>query len=221
MRCAEFEDRLNAVLDERLGLASDPELALHVEACAICRARAHEYRALMHALDTLVPPEAPSDMAARVLAELHPVPSGRWQRVSLATAAAALAAGLLVALVPVFNDGHRAANRTGRPPLVATVPSGPIAFEQWPLVASLPELADAGGEDPYAALAKWTGQNMGEAVLMVPGVGDSDDEQPEAIDDSSAWSAGSSVLRPVTDSVVTTFYLLIQSFPSLDSSHRS
>lgn len=100
MRCDEFENRLNEVLDERRAWLSDGELAAHARSCAVCRDLASSYDAALHALvATAVADAQPgvryaarghstgvSDLTARVLGELTadrtPLvgPSLRWLR---------------------------------------------------------------------------------------------------------------------------------------------
>ena len=111
MQCEEFEERLNAVLDERRRPEADAELRLHCENCPPCHQIASSYDALLDgfyalscatAAKSLEPADfGPSDLGVRVLAELRPVPAYRGR--SFIAIALATAATLLIALVPFFR----------------------------------------------------------------------------------------------------------------------
>ena len=58
MQCDEFEDRLNAVLDERRRPEWDTELSLHCENCAGCRQLAAAYDRLLDGFYALAAPDA-------------------------------------------------------------------------------------------------------------------------------------------------------------------
>ena len=112
MQCEEFEDRLNAVLDERGRVEWDAELDLHRETCAVCRHLASAYDTLLEGFFALAAPEAPEDMSLRVMAELTARPAERRRTISrklLATASLATAACLLVMAVQARNGAHSAA----------------------------------------------------------------------------------------------------------------
>lgn len=102
MQCRDFEQRLQASLDERRQPDWDIELRLHSQDCARCRDLAAAFGALMEGLHALPEPAAPSDLAARVVAELNrqPVvlPAGRVRRWASAAAAMATAATVLFAV---------------------------------------------------------------------------------------------------------------------------
>ena len=71
----------NLVLDERGRPECDAELSLHVEKCAECRHVAALYGALLDGFYALSAPQAPADMAARVLVDIGPRRSstrGTW-----------------------------------------------------------------------------------------------------------------------------------------------
>jgi len=68
MRCREFENRLNAVLDERLRPESDPLLAAHATHCDECRQLLSHQAALLDGLSQRNLPPLPRDFAGRVVA---------------------------------------------------------------------------------------------------------------------------------------------------------
>jgi hypothetical protein len=70
MHCAEFESRLNDVLDERLWLDSDPTLTAHVQHCRVCRELAASYEAMILGLEQSKVPAPSPAIAAGVLAAL-------------------------------------------------------------------------------------------------------------------------------------------------------
>jgi hypothetical protein len=101
MQCEEFEHRLNLVLDERGRPECDAELSLHAEACTECRHLAALYGALLEGFYALSAPQAPPDMAARVLVDIGPRRSNA--RGQIVYAALATAACLLVAIGPLVR----------------------------------------------------------------------------------------------------------------------
>jgi hypothetical protein len=247
MQCEEFEDRLNLILDERGRPECDAEFVLHVEACAECRHVAALYGALLDGFCALSAPDAPSDMAARVLVDLGPrrsTTSGRWAYAALATAAC-----LLVAIGPLVRwmspadsplaakaEPAPAAARTAsavalstanrRPAHTASPPNqhvllGPAMHESLPVFASLPILAG----DPYGELAKETGSGLAAIVRYVPGIGGARgiiDAESSVTDPEPAWAVQvSEGLRPVTDSVTNTLQLLLKALPVTDLASRS
>ena len=80
MQCAEFEDRLNAVLDQRQRPEWDAQLRGHMERCPLCHETARGYRAMLDGFCVLAAPEPPAEMAARVLGELRPPAFARAAR---------------------------------------------------------------------------------------------------------------------------------------------
>lgn len=71
MQCAEFEARLNDLLDERLRLDADFLLAEHARGCRECRSLAAAYEAVAAGLEQSRPGEPGADLAARVLADVE------------------------------------------------------------------------------------------------------------------------------------------------------
>src|SRR5262245_8944043 len=120
MKCDEFEDRLNEVLDERRRPEWEAELRLHCEGCAGCRELAGSYGVLLDGFYALKTPQPPADMGHRVVAELRVRRS-----VALATSAAAAvlatAAAVLVAVLPLLQSPSRrfeVVQSSAQPPLV-------------------------------------------------------------------------------------------------------
>lgn len=70
MQCAEFESRLNDLLDERLRLDADFLLAEHARGCRECRNLAAAYEAVVSGLEQSRPGEPRADLTARVLADV-------------------------------------------------------------------------------------------------------------------------------------------------------
>jgi hypothetical protein len=233
MLCEEFEDRLNAVLDERGRPECDAELRLHCELCPECRHVAAIYSALLDGFCALAAPAAPRDMAVRVLAELPVRPSGA-RRVALVSAALATAAGLLIVLFPLLRvpapeNPQVASDVLPKPALAAraaaeaslTSPS----LESMPILQSLPVLSGQGQGDVYGELVKETGSGLATIVRYVPGIGGTRgiiDAESNSGYDEPAWAVQvSEGLRPVTDSVTDTLNLLWQTLPVADLASRS
>ena len=109
MRCREFEDRMNDVLDQRLLPERDALLLHHVSECHSCRQLLDSQAALFAGLELLDTPPLPNQFAAIVLeissAIPGAVPSAQPRRKSTWLAiAAGLASLAAVVLVTVLID---------------------------------------------------------------------------------------------------------------------
>jgi len=232
MQCEEFEDRLNDVLDMRGRAECDPELHLHAETCPDCRRVAAEYDVLLDGFYALTGPAAPADMAARVLADLPARPL-RARYATLAGAALATAAALLLVLIPLVRSWPRDDSQTAQRSAPRSLP-GTVRLAQanvlratvpLPLLTSLPSLAGHSQGDLYGELAKETGHGLAAIVLYVPGVGGmrgiiDADSSPQSED--PAWAVQvSEGLKPVTDSVTDTLNLLLRALPGTKLASRS
>ena len=114
MRCEAFEDRLNAVLDERRRPEWDADLVEHTAGCPACRQLAAAYRILLDGFYELAIPDPPADLAERVLEDRARLrrPTIRWW---VATPALATAAALLLALFPWSQAPENAAPQNAAP----------------------------------------------------------------------------------------------------------
>jgi hypothetical protein len=228
MQCEEFEDRLNAVLDERGRVEWDAELDLHRETCPVCRHLASAYDTLLEGFFALAAPQAPEDMSLRVMAELTARPAERrrtFSRKLLAAVSLATAACLLVMAAHTYQGARSAAQIAAADDAKVTGQSDPAsatrtALEQFPLVPELLAIAESPDGDPYAGLAKETGQGLANVMLFVPGVGgsrgiiDAEDSAADGSEDDPAWAVQMSEgLKPLTDSVTDTVNLLLRSLP--------
>ena len=217
MQCDEFEDRINAVLDERGRLEWDAELSLHCDTCPRCREMAANYDALLDGFYALTAPQVPQDLALRVVADMRPRASSR-QRLAVAAAMLATAASLVLVAVPLFRGwSDRSQADASRRVASAGNPNETQPLEAIPFVPGLLAIADSPDGDPYAGLAKETGQGLANVILYVPGVGGGKgiiDVEADGAAGEPAWALQMSEgLRPISDSVTETFYLLLQSFP--------
>lgn len=232
MQCGEFEDRLNAVLDDRNRPEWDADLRLHCQSCASCRQLAAAYGALFDGFYALATPEAPLDMAARVMAELQPVPVSHARRRALLAAVMATAAALFVAALPLINSW-----RTPQQPVVAARPPQVSLVElaqalrdiPLPFLAFVPVMFSENDEAAYAELAKRTGRGLARVVLAVPGGGGQPDVAGSDADqiglgDERAWALVSEEFRPVTEPVTEgmadAINLLLKALPVTELASR-
>lgn len=152
MQCRDFEQRLQVSLDERRQPDWDIELRLHGQECARCRDLAAAFGAMMEGLQALPEPTAPSDLAARVVAELNrePVvlPAGRVRRWAGAAAAMATAATVLFAVGTTLRWSFTPPNQQVA---VATVaPQAALATPAAKVVESPAPIAVATNDTPSA-----------------------------------------------------------------------
>lgn len=232
MKCEEFEDRLNATLDDRRRPEWEPELRLHGEHCARCRDLAAAYGVLMDGFYAFATPDPPGDLAVRVVDELRSRPSTA-RRVTVASALLATAAAALFVL-PLWQINRSGDAPPAARPAVAQRSPAPVDWEpvDWEDTENLTVMQrmfvslsdDDESTDPYAELAKGTGQGLANVVLYMPTIGSS----PGMIAPGSVVSGNptwpqrmSEGLRPVTESVSETLDLLLEALPNPISAGRS
>jgi hypothetical protein len=231
MKCEEFEDRLNEVLDEHRRPEWDDRLRMHGEHCATCRELAASYGVLLDGLSALSPPQAPADMSRRVLSQLR-VRRKVSQYAALASAVLATAAAVMVAAWPMLPKFSK---RPDPAPAVDVTLLQAAAYQQfdWADLDQLPFIGPVwlaihdGDEttDPYAVLAKETGQGLASVVIYMPGIGGPRGfigTAPGTMGTASVWPGPmSDELRPVRESLVETIDLLLQVVPLGDLASRS
>jgi hypothetical protein len=224
MQCEEFEDRLNEVLDERRRPELDAEISLHVETCPGCQRMAAAYRMLVDGFCALSARETPDDMSSRVLAELNARPSpGR--RAAVLASALAIAAGVLIMVVPLARDQRSVQAPTEKP--AVAVERSPLVANAWQAISPVrsPVLDKDREGDRFTNLAKESGRGMATLVLYVPGIGGGGgiiDAEGNAVGGEPTWAAQMSMgLKPLTESMAETFNLLLRSMPPSESASRS
>lgn len=172
MQCDEFDARLDNLLDRRSLPADDLRLQRHARVCPRCRDQLTTTVRLLSGLDLLEVPPLRSDFAQRVVQEV--VPASQTRRVWWSPSAIAVAATLLLALLPglgylLGSSGlwaPIAPTRSGEPGAVAYVtPSTPAhdtpAVEDSPwmrygnsILELYPEEARARHRQQVSALAR-------------------------------------------------------------------
>jgi anti-sigma factor RsiW len=231
MQCVEFEDRLNAVLDERSFPEWSAELRSHYESCASCRQLAAAYGALFDGFYALATPEPPADLTARVMAELKPQPAPRVRHRALWAAALTTAAALFVAVLPLVDQW-----RQPKPPVAAApLPQASLAELAkllrnlpLPIFAALPVMFSPNDEEAYAELAKRTGRGLARLVLASPRFGGQPDVASDndefGLGDEPAWAVIGDEFRPVTDpvseGVAEALNLLLKALPVTELASR-
>ena len=226
MQCAEFESRLNDLLDQRRWLDADPRLAEHVRGCGECRNLAAAYEAVVVGLEQSRIPDFSADLTERVLADYSSASNSKELTLAGRRAAparnrtwafAALAAAVLLAVAlrwavgpaqkpPAKDDLAVAANEKKADERKT---DGSLAVRD---VAPL-EVSDASEEldpqlergehasDGYRGLAAETSQSFAVAMRLFPGLGsDPKDSGEQATNESASdWMHGlTDGLKPVT-----------------------
>jgi hypothetical protein len=110
MRCDKFDERVHSLLDNRVPIHSDQSLLEHADACNKCRGILGTYDDLFEGLECGETLELSSDFTRRVVAQVcagqtQTVRPARKARRWFALAAVAIAAGLLIALIPFLRGG--------------------------------------------------------------------------------------------------------------------
>lgn len=115
MRCDEFAERLDYVLDQRRDPAADPLLRKHARACLNCRDEMETIQTVLTGIDLWESPAANADLAQRVVAQVVAEDGRRpWYLHAWRGWALAAAAMLLVSVLPAYwlakqNDRQTAA----------------------------------------------------------------------------------------------------------------
>ena len=129
MRCREFAERLNEVLDERRTAQDDELLVAHAQDCQSCRQVLQAHDALLAGLDLIEPPAPASRFAERVVAaaneqtfQVSPARIAPWNFARIAALIGIAAAALLAVTLFVNSRGRdamaqreRAADAKDRP----------------------------------------------------------------------------------------------------------
>jgi hypothetical protein len=119
MKCDEFEEHLQQMLDRRRPLHRAASLWAHAQKCRACRGLLDAYEDLLAGLELFEPPALNEDFAQRVVRQVEPARPAvrRWVKY-LRLTAAALAAGLLLTLLPGLRA--RVARPQPAPPITRT-----------------------------------------------------------------------------------------------------
>ena len=228
MQCGEFEDRLNAVLDERQRPEWDAELHLHCETCPCCRQLAATYDRLLDGFYARVGARRSARHGAACRGRIAAAARVRRRRLAIGTGMLATAASVLAVVGLLSSNAIRQGEQPSGAPRVARVTESPpnqASLETKLLVSDLTSLAASAGGDPYAGLAKETGQGLATVMLYVPGVGGGRgiiDAEVDRRAGEPAWAVQMSEgLRPITNSVTETFNLLLRSMPVSQLAARS
>jgi anti-sigma factor RsiW len=112
MSCEKMESRILAYVDGRLKESERPDVEKHLAACAPCRLRVEEFRAVSSLLEELpvIEPSPAFDARVRALVAAEPVKTNWWAWLRVPPRVAFAASALLVASL-VF--GYR--SRIGEP----------------------------------------------------------------------------------------------------------
>ena len=103
MSCERMENRILGYVDGRLKASEAREVEIHLEACAICRLRVNEFRAVSGLLDELpmIEPSPAFDARVRARVAAEPVKRNWWAWLAPSPRVAFAAAMLVLAMVYV------------------------------------------------------------------------------------------------------------------------
>jgi anti-sigma factor RsiW len=110
MSCEKMESRILAYVDGRLKESERPDVEKHLTACAPCRLRVEEFRAVSSLLEELpvIEPSPAFDARVRALVAAEPVKTNWWAWLRVPPRVAFAASALLVASL-VFGYRSRIA----------------------------------------------------------------------------------------------------------------
>ena len=101
MKCEVFEQRLNQLLDNRKEPETDRTLRVHADNCEDCRQTLVAQELLWEGLDLFEPPELRNEFSKQVVESVFP--QQRRRSLVIVTWVAAIAAALLIAIIPVIR----------------------------------------------------------------------------------------------------------------------
>jgi hypothetical protein len=204
MRCEQFEHRLNEVLDQRRDPAQDRALHRHAQTCSACRGLLDTHRQILSAFRL---------RKAGTVRPLPPQSSLNDRRIG--NRSAALAALLATACaVPLLIGSWMSATRSGQTkpdPLI--VPQGySVAASDQGLPSSRPPIAQPAPPDssPEALAISWSGLRELNLEWLLH---DLDMPQQTRADWLSRVREVGGSLRPLTNSVTSTFSILKRTWP--------
>lgn len=135
MNCLQFQERLQALLDNRQDIADDQAIRQHMAACPDCEALATAYTAVTRVPLRIVAGQPLAGLADRVTAELnqpvaHTAPAARSRYVRWAQWAVAVAACLLLAvgLIRQNDQASPALSQPGADQVAGEMPTTPIGM---------------------------------------------------------------------------------------------
>src|ERR1700687_4233697 len=101
MSCNRIESRILPYVDGRLKVSEQREVEAHIAACAACRVRVNEFRAVTGLLDELpqIEPSGAFDARVRARVAAEPVKRGWWEGFAAWPRAAFAASMLLLATI--------------------------------------------------------------------------------------------------------------------------
>ena len=143
MSCNRIESRILGYVDGRLKASEQREVETHLAACAACRLRVSEFRAVSGLLDELPPIEPSGAFDARVRARVSAEPARRnwWAWLAPSPRVAFAASMLLLATVWI---GSRPTDRSGNgaPVNEAQVVSDLPVLENFDVLSNFEPLTD-------------------------------------------------------------------------------
>jgi anti-sigma factor RsiW len=109
MSCSRMEDRILPYVDDRLKEGERREMEAHLAACAVCRLRVNEFRAVTGLLDELpqIEPSAAFDMRVHARVAAEPVKQSWWTWFTPSPRVAFAASLLLLGMVWIGTSSNQ------------------------------------------------------------------------------------------------------------------
>ncbi|GAC1621838.1 MAG: hypothetical protein PVS2B2_07080 [Candidatus Acidiferrum sp.] len=141
MSCGRMEGRILEYVDGRLKKGERLEVQKHLELCAVCRLRVHEFSAVSGLLDELpmIEPSPAFDARVHALVAAEPVKTSWWAWAMPSPRAVFAAAMLLVAMV--FMNSHYAGVNVANNPVQIDSPDLPV-LENYDVISNFEPLTE-------------------------------------------------------------------------------
>src|SRR6202521_574093 len=144
MSCNRMESRILPYVDGRLKLSEQHEVETHLAACAACRVRVNEFRAVTGLLDEMpqIEPSGAFDARVRARVAAEPVKQSWWAVFAPSPRAAFAASMLLLATIWIGSrpNNVNTGNGGSNDPIAAVDPNDLPVLENYDILANFEPL---------------------------------------------------------------------------------
>ena len=146
MSCGRMEKKMMPFVDGRLKVSEQREVEAHLAACAACRVRVNEFRAVSGLLDELpqIEPSGAFDARVRARVAAEPVKQSWWAVFAPSPRAAFAASMLLLATIWVgtHSSNVNTNNVASNDPIATVDPNDLPVLENYDILANFEPLED-------------------------------------------------------------------------------
>lgn len=201
MHCEKLEAKIDTLLDDRLPLAEDSEVAAHLADCPTCSEKVAIYEAMLRGTNALPMPELRNDFAATVISSLayerRESSTLSFKTWKIAISAVAVAASLLIMTMWWADNSSQEGTPNEEGPAVA------VGSDEEPMDAFYADFPTSIPHERVQALAATTGRGIATWPMSLRPVEFAFDvfkrsrteasEAPSKIDNGTGWLVSAKV----------------------------